>query len=281
MANRSGTVDAQVVFLDIVSYSKRKSTIQKQVVERLQSDIRATLIEVGRENLEYIQANNVNFATDVVIIPTGDGAALAFTFGGMQTLGISFSTSFLKRVHDEIIAHPCQRFAEHGWCNCHSYYLVRIGISEGKVIVYEDVNGIVNIAGTTINDAARIMDKADASQILMTELAYINLIDITDDNSLENKIIGLGQVRVKHDKEMTTYQFVGSDEPYISRSRPLGVEIESQMNETMARLGLPSTRSAGMDRSKLLEMAKALGGAMDQIQAIMPGSPFNLPKDKQ
>lgn len=237
MQNKSGTADAQIVFLDILSYSKRKSTVQKAVVEQLQKDIKKSLNDVGRDNLSYIESNGINFSNDVIVLPTGDGAIIGFTFGGMHKAAIDFATSFLRNTFENAEAEKCEKFSDNSWCNCHSHYKVRIGINEGKVIIFNDMNGLVNIAGNCINDAARVMNKADGSQILMTEIAFISLIDMSDDNTLEEKIVPRGRVRVKHEKELSVYQYIGSGEGYISIETPVFVEMDNIMSENMKKMG--------------------------------------------
>jgi hypothetical protein len=42
------------------------------------------------------QKQNINFANDVIKIPTGDGAAIAFPFEGFQTIHLRFAVEFLR-----------------------------------------------------------------------------------------------------------------------------------------------------------------------------------------
>lgn len=270
LAKRSGSVDAQVVFIDIISYSRRKTTVQKRVIDRLQSDIKFAITEVGKKYLEYIQSNNINFSTDVIVLPTGDGAAIAFTFGGVQSLPLDFALILLKRIYDEQSSKSCKNFDDNGWCNCHDHYTLRIAINEGKAILFEDINGQANLAGTCLNDAARIMGKADASQILLSESAYINIIDMSSDNALDNKIVSIGTAKVKHDRELNVYQYVGEDESYISKTLPVFLELENEMKHQMSRMGLPKLGNLSIEPGKMLEVAKMMGEVMDQMTATLP-----------
>lgn len=270
LGTKQGSVDAQIVFIDIVSYSRRKTTIQREVVQALQSDIEFSLNEVSKLNINYVQENNINFSNDVVKIPTGDGAAIAFSFGGLQSAGLDFANIFLKKIYDDSTKPPCDRFLEQGWCNCHSYYKARIGINEGKCIFYIDLNKQVNVAGTCINDAARIMDSADGQQILLSESAHSNLIDLSSDINLEDKFSTVGSVKVKHGKEIQIEQYVGTEEPYINREKPMKIAINDELLKNMSRMGMSSIDgfSSG-DNKKMLELTRSMGDIMEQIAPML------------
>ncbi len=89
-----GSATLQVAFLDIVKYSKRKSTTQRAVIECFTCLLSESLAEVGKKYLEYAQRKNINFATDTIRIPTGDGAALVFSFDGLHTIALDFLLHF-------------------------------------------------------------------------------------------------------------------------------------------------------------------------------------------
>ena len=66
----------------------------------------------------------------------------------------------------------CQIFTDNGWCNCHEFFDVRIGIADGKAIVFKDINDNYNVAGNPINIASRVMGLGDRQQIILTDEAY-------------------------------------------------------------------------------------------------------------
>ncbi len=82
---RESATNLMVVFVDIVSYSRRRTVAQKVTVDALQQCLRSALTDTASESLEYIQRNGLNFSTDVVFVPTGDGAAVAFSFDVCMT----------------------------------------------------------------------------------------------------------------------------------------------------------------------------------------------------
>lgn len=263
--NRSGTTDAQIVFVDIVNYSKRKSTAQRRVIEQFQKDVGHAITEVGKQYLAYTQNNNVNLALDVVKIPTGDGAAIAFTFDGIQAIALDFSKAFIDLTGSATNADECSKFSENNWCNCHPYYSVRVGVNEGKVILFVDMNGQVNVAGTTINDAARVMGFAGANQILLSSVAYSSLIDMTTDITLEEQFRDLGDIIVKHDKSIRMYQYLGNGDQHINANVPDQAIINSRFQSIAGKMGFPPTR----DPSALLDYSEKMEDLMGQLTSTM------------
>lgn len=274
LSKKSGSIDAQIVFVDIVDYSKRKSTTQRQIVEQLQIDILNSIKIIAASNLDFVQKNNINLSTDTIILPTGDGAALIFSFGGIQSAGIDFARDIIRQTSQMSSNDKCDKYEANGWCNCHKHYKLRIGINEGKLILFEDLNGNVNASGTSINDAARVMGRADGQQILMSENAYNNLIDMTEDVSLEEKFSSIGTLTVKHGKEIKVHQYIGSgQEPFINKELPFAIAVDAQMKANMSMMGMPDNMSKQIDKQSMLKFAKAMGEAIQGLEGFV-----NFPK---
>lgn len=152
-----GSTIASVVFLDVVKYSMRKSVIQQKVVREFSDIIVKAMDEVSAKHVSDSQKQSLNLLTDVIKIPTGDGAAIVFPFNGLQSIHLDFALSFLSNsvaLRGDV---TCDIFSKVGWCNCHTFFDVRIGVSDGKAIVFKDINGNYNLAGNTINIASRVM----------------------------------------------------------------------------------------------------------------------------
>ena len=224
-----GSATMQVAFLDIVGYSKRKSTVQFALIQEFTRLVTDSLHHVGQKFLQYAQAHNANFANDIIRIPTGDGIAVVFTFDGLESIALDFVESLLEKIHNHNNAAPCAKFEQDGWCNCHPYFRVRVGVSEGKGIVYKDVNGSYNVAGATINLAARVMGRAEASQVFFTREAYKNLVDMTTDTTLEERFKLYSDVRIKHGFKVDIYQYRPSDRVYISSTEPEELVLLQEM----------------------------------------------------
>src|SRR5207253_327703 len=74
-------------------------------------------------------------------------------------------------------------------CNCHPNFNLTVGISEGKGIVYKDVNGGFNVAGVVINMAARAMAMAERNQIFFTEDACKAMVEMDQDPHLVDRLV--------------------------------------------------------------------------------------------
>jgi len=193
--------------MDIVDYSKRKSTIQKKVIENFTKTSQDALQVISQKYIEYAQENNINFASDIIKIPTGDGLAVVFTFEGVQVIHLDFAKVVLEKIHEHNLKNDCERFKEEGWCNCHDNFNLRIGISEGKGIIFKDINGNYNVAGNTVNIAARVMQMGDSNTILLIEDAYDSIIDMTEDTALEEDLNIFKNIKVKHGVKLNIAQY--------------------------------------------------------------------------
>src|SRR6478609_4793094 len=127
-----------VLFIDIVGYSQ---LLINQQIEQL--DILRKIVH-GTEQFRAAQAED-----KLLLLPTGDGAALVF-----QTTPEAPSLCALE-ISKELKKHPELR--------------VRMGIHSGPVNAVTDLNEQSNIAGAGINIAQRIMDCGDAGHILLSK----------------------------------------------------------------------------------------------------------------
>lgn len=223
----------RVVYLDIEKYSLRRLGIQAGVVNRFTKCMEEALLDVSRYYLEYAQAHGLNFRTDIITLPTGDGAAVCFSFQGLQGIYLLFAKRMLATVSAENARTPCPAFEAEGWCNCHNHFRVRVGLSAGQGIIYKDFNGNYNVAGDVINMAARVMAKADGGQVLLTPEAYDDITgpapaegeDTADALSAEDVALAsqfdlYPQVKIKHDVLMDVFQYRGRGEPYLNTGGP-------------------------------------------------------------
>lgn len=206
----------QVVFIDIEKYSLRRTSSQVLLINEFTRVLNETINELAQETIVFSQDNNINFRNDIIIIPTGDGAAVVFPFQGVHNLHIKFAEKLLKNIHalnekSEI----CDKFTENGWCNCHTKFNLRIGISEGKSIIYKDVNGHYNVAGNVINIASRLTSEANRNQIILSEEAYKQLIDLEDDPNYQDNFFIVNNVNIKHNIVINIYIY-NPDLEYIN-----------------------------------------------------------------
>lgn len=141
-----------ILFCDVVGYSKLNVDDQKNLIIRLNA-------EVYHELFSYLRT--VTGIPSIISLPTGDGMALAF---------IHNNNSWCKVIFGLI-----NRLME--WSVKVSVKL-RIGIHTGTISVIPDINGNVNICGSTINYCQRVMDGANENQVLFSQMAYWEYLGI-------------------------------------------------------------------------------------------------------
>src|SRR6266536_1373042 len=129
---------AHVLFMDIVGYSKLLIDEQSEALHKLNQIVRNT--EAAR---------TAEAASQLIILPTGDGMALVFT-GSVED-----PVECALQISRKLCAQPSLP--------------VRMGIHSGPVHHVADVNQRENIAGAGINIAQRVMDCGDAGHILLSQ----------------------------------------------------------------------------------------------------------------
>ena len=155
---------AHVLFIDIVEYSKLLTDEQSEALQELNQIVRNT--EAVRE---------AESAGQLIILPTGDGMALAFTGSVEGPAECALEVSRALRAQPSL---P-----------------VRMGIHSGPVQHIRDANTRENISGVGINIARRVMDCGDAGHILVSK-RFAD--DLAQHRRWQRYLHGLGDVEVKH-----------------------------------------------------------------------------------
>ncbi|PYK13463.1 MAG: hypothetical protein DME65_01845 [Verrucomicrobia bacterium] len=155
---------AHVLFIDIVGYSKLLTDEQSEALQELNQIVRNT--EVVRE---------AEGAGQLIILPTGDGMALAFTGSVEGPAECALEVSQALRAQPSL---P-----------------IRMGIHSGPVQYVKDANARDNISGVGINIARRVMDCGDAGHILVSK-RFAD--DLAQHRRWQPYLHGLGDVEVKH-----------------------------------------------------------------------------------
>lgn len=275
IANRNRVAGLQVVFLDTEKYSRRTTIIQAAVIDAFTSCLSKALDDTAKEHIAYVQANNINFRNDIIItLPTGDGAAVIFSFDGLHQAHLSFTRHFFRRLHEHNSASPCDKFSKTAWCNCHSNVRVRAGVADGRGIVYRDLNGNYNVVGSVINLAARVMSLADGNQILFEADAFKQMVDMVDDPSLNTQFREYQGAEVKHGLKVSVYQYVGP-EPFINAAPPSQLILAEKVSRLHELIDWSSLLPPGIDRKKILDMelndmATYIGHITDAQAALAP-----------
>jgi class 3 adenylate cyclase len=129
---------AHVLFVDIVGYSKRLVNEQTALIKRL--------IDLVRGTEQFRKAES---AGKLITIPTGDGMALVFFTAPDAPVRCAIEINQADKEDPKIE--------------------LRMGIHSGPVDRVADVNKRINVAGSGINTAQRVMDCGDSGHILLSE----------------------------------------------------------------------------------------------------------------
>ena len=230
----------QIVFLDIVAYSKRKSHAQATLIKHFMDSVKGALLTTSKEYLHHTN-QRYDVLRDLVIIPSGDGAALAFPFEGIHDIHLTFTGHLLRSISTHNAGVSCKIFQANGWCPCHSAFLLRCGLSEGKLLLYRDLNDNYNVAGEAINMAARVMGIANPGQVFMTSGGYQQLEEMVPGTS--NLFVLYPDIEIKHGISIDAYQYVNKAVDGLSST--LRADLLKDSGGSLQEL--PDTRPSSAD----------------------------------
>jgi len=155
---------AHLLLIDIVGYSKLLVNEQIESVQELGRIVRSTeCFRNAEENGKLIR------------VPTGDGMALLFFRSPEEPVRCALEISHQLKENSNI--------------------RLRMGIHSGPVNQVRDVNDTLNVAGTGINVAQRVMDCGDAGHILLSKHVAD---DLAQYRHWRPYLQDLGECEVKH-----------------------------------------------------------------------------------
>ncbi len=163
---------AHVLFIDIVGYSKLRTTEQSAHIEKLRKIVR------GTDQFRTAEAEG-----KLLRLPTGDGGALVFR-------NLEAPVLCAVEIANALRDHPKLR--------------VRMGIHSGPVNEVTDLNEQANIAGAGINIAQRVMDCGDAGHILVSKHVAE---DLEQYDQWQPYLHDLGECEVKHGERLQLVNF--------------------------------------------------------------------------
>ena len=155
---------AHLLLIDIVGYSKLLANEQIEALQELARIVRIT--ECFR---------NAEEKGKLIRVPTGDGMALLFFRSPEEPVRCALEIS--------------QKLTET------STVRLRMGIHSGPVSQVRDVNDTINVAGSGINVAQRVMDCGDAGHILLSKHVADDLVQY---RHWQPYLHDLGEYEVKH-----------------------------------------------------------------------------------
>ena len=155
---------AYLLLIDVVGYSKLLVNEQIELLHELNRLVRSTA------SFQAAESNN-----KLIRVPTGDGMALIFFRSPEEPARCAIEISEALKTHPDI--------------------QLRMGVHSGPINQVTDVNDRVNVAGTGINVAQRVMDCADARHILLTKHVAD---DLAQYRHWQPYLHDLGEYEVKH-----------------------------------------------------------------------------------
>src|SRR6266403_4068825 len=161
---------AHILFIDTVGYSKLLIIEQRKLLEDLNAIVR------GTSCFRTAEASG-----KLIRLPTGDGMALVFSENPEAPIRCALEVSQSARNHR---------------------LPLRMGIHSGPVSHVVDVNDRVNVAGTGINTAQRVMSCGDADHILLSKRAAEDLSEYPHWHSFLHEI---GECEVKHGSKIVLF----------------------------------------------------------------------------
>jgi len=156
---------AHLLLIDVVGYSKLLVNEQIELLQELNHAVRATDCFRAAEAKEKL-----------IRIPTGDGMALLFFENPEEPVRCALEIAAALKTRSPEIR-------------------VRMGIHSGPVNQVTDVNDRVNIAGSGINIAQRVLDCGDAGHILVSKHVADDLMQY---RQWHPHLQDLGECEVKH-----------------------------------------------------------------------------------
>jgi len=189
------TARVQYVFLDVVGFTSNRSV-------EAQSEVVATLNDVVTKALQAMAVPSER----TVLLPTGDGIAIALIDVSGIDVHLRLALEILRLIaaHNSITSDAMRQFE------------IRIAINENIDNVLPDINGRRNVAGAGISMAQRIMDKADASQVLVGHAVY----DVLRQRQRYFSSFRAFTATGKHGVTFSVYQYLSKDAPGLSVTVP-------------------------------------------------------------
>ena len=155
---------AHVLFIDVVGYSKLLVNEQREIVDEL--------TRIVRKTPQFRKSEAVG---NLIRIPAGDGMALVFFESPEEPVQCAMEIARALKTYPRL--------------------QLRMGVHSGPVDQMKDVNERINVAGTGINIAKRVMDCGDAGHILLSKRVAD---DLAQDSLWHPHLHELGEIEVKH-----------------------------------------------------------------------------------
>ncbi len=186
-----------ILVTDIVGFSKKPTSEQRRLVDELTSEV---LFEV-----RILLAPPMR-PPELIAMPTGDGIVLAFLHQDSPQWDIYAILRLINRLQRWACQETESRIV------AGESVSLRIGVHVGPVEIVTDINGRPNVCGDSINYAQRVMDSANAGQILFSEYAFREYVGNQTSRlqyqGTEYELVGPIDVTAKHGLRIPVFKLV-------------------------------------------------------------------------
>ncbi len=231
----------QLVSLDVVSYSKRKSSSQVRIIQCFVEDVEGALADLHLDLHKYdIRKQDID--RDVIKIFLGDGVVVGFPFNNCLDMHLRFVKNFFKKMKKRTgkemkkttgnVAYRCN-FEQDRWCNCHDCYSIRCGVSEGRLYIFKDLNDRFNMSGNELIDAVDITEMSKEDQILFSGNAYDTIVswgDVYRSNFVKFDFRDLSSrnsnIKIDFGRVDTVFQYMDDGDTSIQCPRAIKCNLE-------------------------------------------------------
>jgi len=215
------TVPAKYVFLDVVDFSHERSV-------EAQTHIVHSLNDIVKKSIDP----NVVLTDRLILPPTGDGICIALlNIEDPFDIHVRLALEILRNLHEhnQSINNEAN-LPSRGRRVAKRNFEVRIGINANTDNLVIDINGYQNIAGRGINDAQRIMGKADGNQILIGQPVY----DILRARESYMELLrSFPPTTTKHNELIRVYQLVDESKTGLNLEVPQALKrVEQEQPKT-------------------------------------------------
>jgi len=194
-APESDVATVYSVGIDIVGYSRRAASLQKQMIQALNMHTKHAIREFHGGHSEQ----------EVLCLPTGDGVIVVFETHPQTIL--------------PVIRDLQRRIKEYNQAQISTgRFQFRTGLHAGQVFKFSDVNGNLNVAGNGINLVQRVMNLGDEWHVLGTKEAFEAMGMILE--SARPAFHEVGSYTVKHGVELLVYNVYDEDADFGNPVKP-------------------------------------------------------------
>jgi len=195
---------ASFFFVDIVGLSN----------PLLSTVTQASKIRVLNDSIAQCKTYENTPDDEKIVFPTGDGMWIAFLAGLEKPIKLA------KEIHEKLQNYNNEKSPNEN-------IQIRIGCHSGDVFFVNDLNGNVNLWGSGIIMARRVMDAGDSEHILMTSTMAERLLELSDEY---RKIIHpIHDFKIKHGEVLLIYSVY--DDSFGNPNRPQKGIVTSKLEK--------------------------------------------------